>query len=135
MNPATLTADQQLHAHCVRWQQGLRTRRLLAPPQQRPNILARMQPHQVRPQPDGPMSADMALFDLAVRSLPDGVDKAALIAFYGPRRLPVKTLADRLGVSRRTFYKAVKRAQQAAWELSLRLAQAQQVVIPLDEQD
>lgn len=117
--------ETDLHAHCVRWQQWLRTRRLLAPPPSRPNILARMQPHAVLPEPDGPMSAEMALFDLAVRSLPDGLDKTALVAFYGPRRLPVKAMAHRLGISRKTFYRAVKRAQQAAWELSLRLAMAQ----------
>lgn len=127
--------DKDLHAHCVRWQQWLRTRRLLAPKPWRPNILARMLPQPVRQEPDGPMSADLALFDLAVRSLPDGVDKAALIAFYGPRRLPVKLMAHRLGVSRKTFYKAVKRAQQAAWELSLRLAQAQRASLESSELD
>lgn len=119
--------DQDLHALCLAWRHWLRTRKLLAPPQWQPNILARMQPQQVNPEPDGPMSADLAMFDLAVRALPDTLDKLALVAFYGTRSMPIKTLAHHMGISRKTFYKSVKRGRLEAYQLSqrLRIAQAE----------
>lgn len=116
--------DQELHALCLEWRHWSRTRRLLAPPQGSTNLLARMQPHAVNAVPDGPMSADLAMFDLAVRALPDTIDKVALLAFYGQRSTPIKTLAHHMGISRKTFYKSVKRARVEAYNLSKRLHRA-----------
>lgn len=116
--------DQELHAFCLEWRHWSRTRRLIGPPSGSANLLARMQPHQVNPVPDGPMSADMAMFDLAVRALPDTLDKLAFVTFYGKRATPIKTLAHHMGISRKTFYKSVKRAREEAFNLSQRLHRA-----------
>lgn len=117
--------DEQLHTYCLEWRHWARTRKLVGPPQSVTNPLGRLQPSKVGKEPDGPMSADMATFDLAVRALPDTMDKLALIAFYGQRKTPIKTLAHHMGISRKTFYKSVKRGRVQAFELAQRLRRAQ----------
>lgn len=109
---------------CLQWQSWIKTRRLFAPPPPAPSILGRMQPHLIREAPDAPLSADLAAFDVAVRALPENRDKAAFLMFYRSRkRRPVKTMAADLGVSRVTFYAAVRRVRREAYSLSVRLRQ------------
>lgn len=127
--------DQELHTFCLEWRHWSRTRRLIGPPQGAPNILARMQPHMIGREPDGPMSADMAMFDLAVRALPDTLDKLAFVTFYGKRSMPIKTLSHHMGISRKTFYKSVKRAREDAYNLSQRLKRAQTEALVSCEDD
>lgn len=117
--------DQDLHAFCLQWQHWCKTRRLYIPPPLKTNLLGRMQPHMVGVAPDAALSADMAAFDLAVRALPDTSDKLAFLAFYRHRqRVPVKALARDMSISRKTFYKAVRRARADAYALAMRLKRA-----------
>jgi len=122
--------DEQLHALCLQWQHWKRTRRLLgAPPLSPVSTLARLQPGAGGGSgPDGPMSADLAMFDLAVRSMPESVDKYAFLTYYATpserASKPVKAIAGDLGVSRKTFYKAVKRARAELWATSQRFKAA-----------
>jgi hypothetical protein len=116
----------ELHAFCLEWVTWLRTRKLLGPPPPPPTIMGRMQPHHIRRSPDGPMSAELAMFDLAVRAMPDSTRKLAFLAFYRhPRFGPIKKLAHDMGVSRTTFYQWVKEARVEAYDLSQRLRDAQ----------
>lgn len=121
--------DDQLHAFCLQWQHWKRTRRLLgAPPTTPPSILARLQPAKSGGTPDGPMSADLACFDLAVRAMPDTVDKFAFLTYYARHteraEKPVKVVASDLGISRKTFYKAIKRARADLYKTAQRFKAA-----------
>lgn len=131
--------DDELHAFCLAWQHWKRTRRLLgAPRSSPPSLLARLgDPSKGdRSAPDGPMSADLAFFDLAVRSLPESVDKFAFLTYYARHvervHRPVKAVADDLGISRKTFYKAVKRTRADLFRTAQRFKLAN-VTVPGDE--
>jgi DNA-binding phage protein len=122
--------DDQLHTLCLQWQHWRRTRRLLgAPPVSPPNLLSKLVPHAGGGSgADGPMSATLAAFDLAVRSMPETVDKYAFMTYYA-RHLeradkPIKAVAEDLGISRKTFYKGVKRARADLYATALRFQAA-----------
>lgn len=118
--------NDELHALCLNWTHWKRTRRLLgAPPLSPPSLLAKMQPSPGSGTgADGPMSATLAAFDLAVRSMPETVDKYAFLTYYGRHTeradKPIKAVAEDLGISRKTFYKAVKRARSDLYSTALR---------------
>lgn len=131
--------DDELHLLCLQWQHWKRTRRLLgAPPLAPPSLLARLQPASGGSgTADGPMSATIAAFDLAVRSLPESVDKYCFLTYYA-RHLeradkPIKAVAEDLGISRKTFYKGVKRARADLYATALRFQAAKQCSFEREE--
>lgn len=108
--------DQELTAYCIEWAHWCRTRKLFAPPVP-PNILAQLQPRKVSlTERDGPMSADMSFFNMAVHGLADVEQDDAtafvLYHYYGIR--PVKCLYSALGIGRQTFYDRLNRFARRA---------------------
>lgn len=102
--------SQELTAYCIMWAHWCRTRKYFAPPVP-PNILAQLQPRRrMLVEPDGPMSPDMAYFNMAVHSLaevePDGVMCFTLFHYYG---YSVKAIYSALNIGRQTFYDRLDR--------------------------
>lgn len=112
--------NQELDAHCEQWAHWCRTRKYFAPPVPQ-NILAQMQPRRrATREPDGPMDADLAYFNMAVHGLaeeePDAAMCFSLYYFHGFR--PVKAMAAALGIGTRTFYDRMHRFAGRAQRLS-----------------
>lgn len=98
------------------WLVWLNSRRFLGQPLQK-NILVMLAEKNKTKKgpPDGPMSAEMAAFNLAVNALTDAGHLVPFITVYCDFRMkPIKTLAGELGIGRDTFY---ERAHETAQSL------------------
>lgn len=99
--------DQQLHTHCLEWASWCFTRRFYLKSGAQ-NILARMQPSKNGREPNARNNPDMQFFNMAVHTLADMVEyKDGLACFslmYIEQADHVKRQADKLGISRPTYY-------------------------------
>jgi hypothetical protein len=85
------------------WVQWLDSRRFLGPPLQR-NILAQFMPSKAGREPNGPMSAELNAFNLAVASLDVGEFVPFVVVYCGIKIKPIKAIAADMGIGRDTFY-------------------------------
>ena len=98
--------EHDLDLLCEDWAHWCRTRKYFAPPVPA-NILAKMQPRSsAAREPDGPMSADIAYFNMALQRIAEDCPESAACfsLFYYYRAKNIKALAADLGISRKTFY-------------------------------
>lgn len=94
-------AVYQIAQDWIRW---LDTRKFMGPPIQK-NILAQFMPGKVGRQPNGPMSAKLNAFNLAVMSMDIGDFVPFLVVYCDVNTgRPIKALADDLGIGREAFY-------------------------------
>jgi len=95
------------------WLIWLNSRRFLGQPMPK-NILVMLAEKNLggNPPPDGPMSAQMSAFNLAVNSITEDYRMVPFLTVYADYRpKPIKTLAADLGIARDTFY---EKAHEAA---------------------
>lgn len=109
---------------CWDWVRWCVTRKFyMRPPGQ--SILARLQPSKSGKEPNGRNHPDMQYFNMAVHTLGDMPQHkeryAAFMVHYMGEGEVVKRAADRLGISRSTFYERVGRFAKDAYSLSLSL--------------
>ncbi len=112
--------NQELDAHCEQWAHWCRTRKYFAPPVPQ-NILAQMQPRRrATREPDGPMDADLAYFNMAVHGLAEEDKEGAVVfsLYYFHAFRPVKAMAAALGIGRQTFYDRLHRFAGRALRMS-----------------
>lgn len=99
--------DQQLHGYCQEWASWCYTRKFYLKPGAQ-NILARMHPSKAGKEPNARNSADMQFFNMAVHALADMHEHAEGLAcfnlMYVEQADHVKRQADKLGISRPTYY-------------------------------
>ncbi|SOY79944.1 conserved hypothetical protein [Cupriavidus taiwanensis] len=112
--------DQELKAHCNQWGYWCFTKRYFAPPVPQ-NILAQLQPRARAPkEPDGPLDADMAFFNMAIHGMAEedmeGAICFSLYYFHGFR--PVKAMASALNIGTRTFYDRMDRFARRAHKMA-----------------
>jgi hypothetical protein len=128
--------DQQLHAYCLEWASWVYTRRFYLKPGAQ-NILARMHPSKSGVEPNARNSADMQFFHMAVHALAD-IEGAAdgLACFtlmYVEQADHIKRQADKLGISRPTYYNRSRAFARKALSLAQSLKRAQEEVAPAQE--
>jgi hypothetical protein len=85
------------------WVKWLDSRRFLGPPLQR-NILAQFMPSKTGREPNGPMSAELNAFNLAVSSLDIGEFVPFVVIYCEIKIKPIKAIAADMGIGRDTFY-------------------------------
>lgn len=104
-------SDKELEAYILEWMNWCYTRRFYVPPGA-PNILARMQPSKTGMPPNARNSADMQYFNMAVHTLADMQEYKELFAcfsfLYIEQADCVKRIADKMGISRMTYYRRAK---------------------------
>lgn len=109
-----MARNEQVYELAQEWIRWLDSRRFLGEPAQK-NILAMLMKDEnrrpARGEPDGPMSAEMAAFNLAVSSLPVGQFVPFVVRYCGYKPKPIKTIAYELGIQPPAFY---ERADNAA---------------------
>lgn len=119
--------DKELHIYCLRWASWRYTRRFYLKPGAS-NLLARMQPSKSGREPDARLDADMQHFNSAVSALMNSDehrgDMACFWSFYVDQDKHIKVVADRLGISTRTYYERVGRARRAAWRMAIDIKDA-----------
>jgi hypothetical protein len=93
-------AAYQMAQEWVKW---LDSRRFLGPPLQR-NILAQFMPSKTGREPNGPMSAELNAFNLAVSSLDVGEFVPFVVIYCEIKIKPIKAIAADMGIGRDTFY-------------------------------
>jgi hypothetical protein len=93
-------AAYQMAQEWVKW---LDSRRFLGPPLQR-NILAQFMPSKTGREPNGPMSAELNAFNLAVSSLDVGEFVPFVVIYCEIKIKPIKAIAADMGICRDTFY-------------------------------
>lgn len=116
--------EAELHHLCMDWQRWVwqdywsRTREKLARAPRLQRMLDESTPKGNKP--EGQMPKQLLAFEHAVRSMPECNDKTALVIFYCFANLkPIKVVARCLGISRKTFYKGLRRARLHAYRRSL----------------
>lgn len=127
--------DGEIHAYCLDWVTWCQTRRYYLKPGAQ-NILARMQPSRNGKEPNGRNSADMQYFNAAIHSLADMKEheeaKVCFILFYVDQAPNVKVEANRLGITRPTYYNRARAFAKKAHSLSLSLKKAHAEMINED---
>lgn len=128
--------DCEMHAYCLDWVIWCQTRRYYLKPGAQ-NILARMQPSKSGREPNGRNSADMQYFNAAIHSLADMKEhedaKVCFVLFYVDQAPNVKVEANRLGITRPTYYNRAKAFARKAYMLSLSLKSAHAEMMRQDE--
>lgn len=128
--------DKDLHNYCLRWATWRYTRRFYLKPSSM-NLLARMQPSKSGREPNARLDADMQHFNSAVSALMTSdehkPDMACFWSFYVDQDNHIKVVADKMGISRQTYYDRVKRASRKAWRMSIDIADAACVTATLPE--
>ena len=121
--------DQQLNAYCEEWASWCYTRRFYLKPGAK-NILARMHPSKSGVEPNARNSADMQFFNMAVHALADMKEhEEALACFnlmYVEQADHVKRQADKLGISRPTYYNRSRAFARKALALAVSLKRVHQ---------
>ena len=102
--------NEQLHEYCRTWVEWCRTRKYYTVPMPK-NILARLQQSPSGPMPNGINDPDMQFFNMAIHTLVDmGQYDDEFVCFYFcyiEGRRGVKREADRLKISRATYYNRI----------------------------
>lgn len=123
--------DQELESHCQEWVQWCYTRGFYVKPGAK-NILARMQPSKSGKEPNARNNPDMQFFNMAIHTIADMKEhKAELVCFnlyYVDHADNVKAEANRLGISRPTYYNRAKAFARKAYSMSLSLKAAYEVM-------
>ena len=113
--------DQELHTYCLDWATWCFTRRYYLKPGAQ-NILARMHPSKAGREPDARNSADMQWFNAAVHAIADIPENAGGLAcftlMYCEQADHIKRQADKLGISRPTYYNRSRAFARKAYSLS-----------------
>lgn len=121
--------DQQLHTYCQEWASWCLTRRFYIKPAAQ-GVLARMQPSRSGREPDARNNPDMQFFNMAVHALADMREHAEGIKcfklFYVEQAPNVKCEADKLGISRSTYYRRITAFARKAYSLSLSIKRVHQ---------
>lgn len=102
----SVTAEQA-HVIAEQWKIWCDSKKYFGEAKQQ-NMLGRMMPGSSNIDGDGALSAELAYFNMAVHALVDMKDNDAtpFLYFYWRRAKNIKALAYKLGIGRRTFYKA-----------------------------
>lgn len=120
--------DQQLHAHCLGWVRWCATRKYYLRPAAQ-NILARMHPTKTGEEPNIRNDPEMAYFNMAVHALADMPDHAEGWAcfrlMYIEQADHIKRQADKLGISRPTYYARARAFARHALSFSHSLKRTQ----------
>lgn len=119
--------DRLLDQYCLDWVHWCYTRRYYIAPGGK-SILGAMQASKTRQPPNARNSADMQFFNAAVHMLadmPDYKDGAVCFTLYYVEQADyVKREAERLGISRVTYYNRVKAFARKAYSMSASLEAA-----------
>lgn len=118
----------QLDALCQEWAHWCFTRRFYMKPSSQ-NLLARMQPSKSGREPNGRNSAHMQHFNQALHALSTDAQYADELAcfrlMYVEQADHIKREADKLGITRQTYYNRSRAFARRAWVLSVQIRQAQ----------
>lgn len=113
--------DRDLHGYCLDWASWCYTRKFYLRPGAQ-NILARMHPSRAGREPDARNSADMQWFNAAVHAIADMPEHAdGLACFtlqYCEQADHIKRQADKLGISRPTYYNRSRAFARKAYSLA-----------------
>jgi hypothetical protein len=127
--------DQELHAYCIEWVEWCRTRGFYLKPGAK-NILARMQPSKSGREPNARNYPDMQFFNMAIHAIADMSENRNLLAcfnlYYVDHAPNVKAEANKLGISRPTYYNRAKAFARKAYSMSLSLKQAHKHMMASD---
>lgn len=106
------------------WIYWLDTRRFLGEPPQK-NILALMMQDKgdckPKGEPDGPVSAEIAAFNMAVSCLELGRFVPFIVVYCDYKPQPIKTMAHDLGIGRDQFYERAHSAASEVHAVAMRL--------------
>lgn len=113
--------DHTLHGYCLEWASWCYTRKFYLKPGAQ-NILARMCPSKTGKEPNARNSADMQFFNMAVHALADMEGNAETLACFSLMYIEqadhVKRQADKLGISRPTYYNRARSFARKALSLA-----------------
>jgi predicted DNA-binding protein YlxM (UPF0122 family) len=130
--------NEFLDQYCREWVIWSSTRRFYGQPPSK-SVLARMQASKTGKEPNARNHPDMPYFNMAVHTLADMAQhKARHLAFsahYLGEDEVVKRVADRLGISRQTYYEHVKRFAKDAYSMSQSLKRAASKFSTLSDAD
>ncbi|RFP32431.1 hypothetical protein [Duganella sp. BJB476] len=119
--------DRLLNQYCLDWVHWCYTRRYYIAPGGK-SALAAMQPSKTGLPPNARLDPDMQFFNMAIHTLADMKDhRDAMVCFnlfYVEQADNVKRLADKLGISRPTYYNRVKSFARRAFILAQSLKKA-----------
>lgn len=120
--------DKELDAYCWAWNHWCYTRKYYISPGAK-NILARMQPSRVGQPPNAALSDEMNYFNMAIHALADmkDSDTECFVKYYAEiaqDKLPIKTIADRMGIGVRTFYDRKARFARKAYSMAASMKRA-----------
>lgn len=118
----------ELDSICQEWASWCFTRRFYLKPGSQ-SLLGRMHPSKAGREPNGRNSPHMQHFNHAVHALADDQRYAAELAcfrlMYVEEADHIKRQADKLGISRPTYYNRSRAFARRAWELSQQIRRAQ----------
>jgi hypothetical protein len=121
--------DQELHGYCLEWASWCYTRKFYLKPGAQ-NILARMHPSKAGREPNARNSANMQFFNMAVHALADmNGNEDGLACFclmYVEQADHIKRQADKLGISRPTYYNRSRSFARKALSLAQSLKRVHQ---------
>jgi hypothetical protein len=124
--------NHQLDGLCQEWASWCFTRRFYTKLGSQ-SLLARLHPSKSGKEPDARNSAHMQHFNRAVHALAEDPQYADQLAcfrlMYVEEADHIKRQADKLGISRPTYYNRSRAFARRAWALSLQLKRTQQDVL------
>lgn len=114
--------DKELHQRCIDWIEWCRTRGYYLAPGAK-NILARMQPSRSGTPPNARNDPDMQFFNMAIHAMADMSGHKELFVcfslYYIEHAPDVKVEAERLEISRPTYYNRARSFARKAHSLSV----------------
>lgn len=97
--------NEQVYQMAQDWKQWLFSRRFLGQPPQKNILVALSEKLSTKGEvPDGPMSAEMAAFNLVINSVDDEYLLPFVAVYCDFRPKPIKAMADLLGIQAPAFY-------------------------------
>jgi len=106
------------------WLIWLNSRRFLGDPPQKNILAAMMERNKMRKDaPNGPMSAEIAAFNLAVNALNAGQLIPFIAVYCDFRPKPIKTMADELGIQSPAFYERAHDVASKVYGQAMQLAE------------
>lgn len=121
--------NEQVYQMAQDWLIWLKSRRFVGPPPQKNILVALAEKNKDKGEPpDGPMSAEIAAFNLAINALKAGylVPFVAVYCDYRPK--PVKTLAYELGIQPPAFYERAHEAATKVMSDSIKLVEMNRMI-------
>jgi hypothetical protein len=129
--------DQELHGYCIDWASWCYTRRFYLRPSAK-NILARLHPSKAGVEPNARNSAEMQFFNMAVHALADMEgNEDGLTCFrlmYVEQADHIKRQADKLGISRPTYYNRSRAFARKALSLAQSLKRVHTETTPAQDE-